>query len=398
MKRRELFRYGVLGLLAAGACGDAELTDEPAPETPSYGAQSLRGVVPGRYLVTLRPGLPAAQRVSVSASAIQAMGGTLHHQYAHALQGFAASLPDEAVGKLRADPAVLRVEPDRYVSASGSQSNPPWGLDRIDQTSLPLNRTYTYGRTGKGVDVYVVDTGVRVTHRELTGRARSGFSAIMDGRGTDDCNGHGTHVAGTIGGNTYGVAKEADIYAVRVLNCQGSGTDAQVIAGIDWVAEHHQAGRPAVANMSLGGEATETLDDAVKAAVADGVTFVVAAGNESQDACNVSPARTPEAVTVGATNSWDWRALYSNFGRCVDIFAPGSGVLSSYGSGDSATATLSGTSMASPHVAGAAALYLEANPTATPAAGATGLAQKATLGKIVFPGGGSPNRLLSINF
>jgi serine protease len=305
---------------------------------------------------------------------------------------FAATMSeaDAVAMSRRSDVALVQENGMKY--AVGSQTGATWGIDRIDQRDRPLDQTYGWTDDGTGVTAYVVDTGVRVTHGDFGGRASAGFSAIDDGQGSNDCHGHGTHVAGTVGSTTYGVAKAVAIKAVRVLNCAGSGTDAEVIAGIDFVRTDHSG--PAVANMSLGGEASPALDAAVQNAIAAGVTFVVAAGNESQNACNVSPSRTPEAVTVGATGSNDARAGYSNFGTCLDIFAPGSSIKSLWNSNDGATSTISGTSMASPHVAGAAALVLDAHPEYTPAQVRDALVAAATPGKVTSPGSGSPNVLL----
>lgn len=289
--------------------------------------------------------------------------------------------------------ATVSVTPQRSVTAAGVQSSAPWGLDRIDQTDLPLNSSYSYASDGAGVTAYVVDTGILASHADFGSRVRVGYDAFTDGRNTSDCNGHGTHVAGTIGGTTYGVAKAASLVAVRVLDCAGSGTLSGVIAGIDWAVTDHASG-PAVMNLSLGGGASSSLDAAVDRAITDGITVVVAAGNSNVDACTVSPARASNAVTVGATTSVDARASYSNFGSCLDIFAPGSSILSAYYTSNTATATLSGTSMASPHVAGAAARILGADPGLRPDQVASALVASSSLNKVTNAGTNSPNRLL----
>jgi subtilisin family serine protease len=276
------------------------------------------------------------------------------------------------------------------IVGSGSQPNPTWGIDRIDEADLPLDNTYVYNESGEGVHVYVIDTGIRTTHSEFGGRASVSFDAL--GGNGQDCHGHGTHVAGTVGGATYGVAKDATLHAVRVLNCSGSGTTAGVIAGVDWVTQNHQS--PAVANMSLGGSASAALDNAVNNSINSGVTYAIAAGNSSANACNYSPARVAAALTAGASTNTDARASFSNFGSCLDVFAPGQSITSAWSTSDGATNTISGTSMASPHVAGVAALFLEANPGAAPATVASALVNGATTNRLTGIGSGSPNRLL----
>jgi subtilisin family serine protease len=330
------------------------------------------------YIVTLQPGTvptPIAEQAA-------RLGGHVAHVYTTALDGFAVSLPTTVADRLSTLPRVVAVERDQPVTRAAAQSPAAWGLDRIDQRALPLSNGYTYTSTGTGVTAYVIDTGIRLNHADFGGRARSGYDAV-DGGSADDCNGHGTHVAGTLGGATYGVAKNVALVAVRVLDCAGSGTNAGVIAGIDWVTANHQAGQPAVANMSLGGGASTAIDNAVSRSIADGVSYAVAAGNGNaagvpQNACNFSPARVTATLTVGATDRTDAPASFSNYGACVDLFAPGVGITSDWYTGTAATNTISGTSMATPHVAGVAALYLQRSPTATPATVASAITAATT--------------------
>jgi hypothetical protein len=355
----------------------------------------------GSYIVVLKPSearSPSERQtgrplVSVLAQELaRAHSGQLASVFQYALKGFAVELTEAQAAALASDPRVAYVEADQVVEAVATQSPATWGIDRSDQRDLPLSGSYTYTQTGQGVNAYVIDTGLRATHQEFAGRIGNGFTAVNDGRGTSDCNGHGTHVAGTVGGSTYGIAKQVTIHAVRVLNCQGSGTTTGVIAGVDWVTQNHVD--PAVANMSLGGSASTALDQAVANSIAAGVSYAIAAGNSNANACSSSPARVAAANTVGATTSSDVRSSFSNYGTCVDLFAPGSSITSAWYSSDTATNTISGTSMASPHVAGALALYLQTNPSASPATASQALAAAATPNKVGSAGTGSPNRLL----
>ena len=317
--------------------------------------------------------------------------GKLKHVYKHALNGFSVEMSEADAEAVAQDYRVLFVEEDGVVTADATQSNPPWGLDRIDQRNRPLSGTYTYNWTGSGVRAYIIDTGIRTDHTQFGGRASNVFDAF--GGNGQDCHGHGTHVAGTVGGSTYGVAKSALLRGVRVLDCSGNGATSGVIAGVDWVRQNHIA--PAVANMSLGGGISSALDTAVNNLHNANVTIAVAAGNNNgQNACNFSPARAANAITTGSTTSTDARSSFSNIGTCVDIFAPGSSILSAWYTSSTATATLSGTSMASPHVAGVAALYKQANPSASSTTIRNAIVNNATTNVITNVGTGSPNRLL----
>lgn len=381
------------GLLVLAGCQD---TPSPAgPELPTQqavGAPLLAApgqVVPGRYIVVFKPGVKVA---SLKAP----VGVTVLATWDAVLNGYVADATPAGLTALQANPFVAYVEPDQVVTADATQSGATWGLDRIDQRALPLSTTYVYNATGTGVTAYIIDTGILGTHTQFTGRMVGGFTAISDGRGTTDCNGHGTHVAGTVGGTTHGVAKQVKLSPVRVLDCGGSGTTSGVISGVNWVAKNRV--KPAVANLSLGGGYSASLNQAVAAASDSGVTMVVAAGNSNANACNYSPSSEPKAITVGATTSTDARSSFSNVGTCLDLFAPGSSITSAYYTSTTATATMSGTSMASPHVAGAAALYLQGATTATPSQVASALTSNATAGVVTGAGTGSPNRLLFTGF
>jgi len=313
--------------------------------------------------------------------------------YTHALHGMVVNADKRKLAALLNDPRVDFIEEDGYVELSATQTGATWGLDRIDQRDRPLNGTYVYDPLAANVRAYIIDSGIRTGHTQFGSRLLSGYSAINDGRGSNDCNGHGTHVAGTVGGTTWGVAKQVRLVPVRVFGCTGGSANSTIIAGIDWVRANRVL--PAVANMSLGGPASTATDNATNNLINSGVTVVVAAGNDNgSNACNYSPARVANAVTVGSTTSTDARSSFSNIGSCVNIFAPGSSITSAWYTSTSASNTISGTSMASPHVAGAAALYLTNNPSASPATVRNWLYSNATTNRISNPGSGSPNRLL----
>ncbi len=351
------------------------------------------------YIVVLKDATTAPAAVARQHG--KRYGASVTEVYSHALNGYAARLDASQLSAVRADSAVDYVVPDGIATIDTTQPDATWGIDRIDQHKLPLSGTFTYSNTGAGVTAYVIDTGIRVTHSEFGGRASSGWDFVSNDADASDCNGHGTHVAATIGGATYGVAKAVSLVAVRVLDCTGSGLWSWIIAGIDYVTAQHQTGQPAVANMSLGGGANIALDQAVRNSIADGVSYAVAAGNSNANACVFSPARVGEAMTSGASTKTDAKASFSNWGSCMDWFAPGQDITSAWNSSDSATNTISGTSMASPHTAGVAALYLQSFPTATPAAVEKALGSAATrraisgLHRLLNPG--TPNLLLFTN-
>jgi subtilisin family serine protease len=381
-------RFAAAGVATAAAVGLAVVTTAPAsaaPEGQILHADSATAI-DGSYIVVYKDGA-TAEAESTAAS----LGSKVTTRYSKVFDGFAARISEQEAKQFAADPDVKYVQQNQVVSITADQPNPPsWGLDRIDQRTRPVNNNYSYSTTAGNVRAYVIDTGLDLDHPDFGGRASSGFDAI-DGGAADDGHGHGTHVAGTVGGTTYGVAKGVSLVAVRVLNNVGNGTSEQVAAGVNWVTQN--AVKPAVANMSLGTNVEDTLiNDAVKASITAGITYSVASGNSSANACGFSPAMVPEAITVNATTSTDARASYSNFGTCTDIFAPGSSITSAWLNGGSNT--ISGTSMAAPHVAGAAALYLAANPDATPLAVRNALVNAGTQGVVTSGGTGSPDRLL----
>jgi subtilisin family serine protease len=389
----------LLSALGLAACQDSSNPTAPRPQLGGNAASISAQVgepIPGQYIVVFKDEVRDVPEAATRL--IGQHGGTKRFTYTHALKGFSAQLPDAAVAALRRDPSVAYIEQDQVMRAITEQTGATWGIDRVDQRDLPLNGTYVYNADGTGVTAYIIDTGIRFDHVEFGGRAVKGFDAVTSGGTAADCNGHGTHVSGTVGGATYGIAKNVRLVAVRVLDCNGSGTTSGVIAGIDWVTADHAAGAPAAANMSLGGGASTSLDNAVINSINDGVTYGIAAGNSNADACNYSPARVGPALTVAATTSTDARASFSNYGTCVDIFAPGSSITSAWYTSSTATNTISGTSMATPHVVGAAALYLQTNPTATPAQVEAALEGNATTGRVTSAGTGSPNLLLYTAF
>ena len=389
-------RIAGLGLAAAATLAMATATAMPAAATGDIVDAGGSNAIPGSYIVVFKDAAVGTQGLSALTDTLAAKANAkVDYRYTDALRGFAGAMSERAAKRLAADPAVSYVAQNHTVHILADQANPPsWGLDRVDQRNLPLNSNYHYDTTASNVTAYVIDTGIRTTHTTFGGRAVWGTNTTGDGNNTD-CNGHGTHVSGTIGGAEYGLAKGIHLVAVKVLDCNGSGSFAGVAAGIDFVTQQHAAGAPAVANMSLGAQGSDTAtENAVRNSIADGVTYAIASGNSNADACNFTPARVTEAITVNASDINDARASFSNFGTCTDIFAPGVNITSSWNTNDTATNTISGTSMATPHVAGGAALYLANNPSATPAAVQTALKNNATPNKITNPGAGSPNLLL----
>ncbi|MFI7025210.1 S8 family serine peptidase [Micromonospora sp. NPDC049900] len=416
MKRRGVLRRSAAAGLALAtassiitvASGQAALATTPdEPARAEVRGTERSDVVPGRYIVVLKDQRATYTSVrTIAATLTRANGGNVRQVFGTALSGFSASMSKQQAEKVAANPAVAYVEPVRRVSASGTQSNPPsWGLDRLDQASAKLNKSFKYPNTGSSVTAYIVDTGINTKHQDFGGRAVMGYDYFAEppvdpepGDPTpeppqEDCDGHGTHVAGTVGGAKYGVAKQVKLVGVRVLDCEGWGTTDSVIAGINWVTENAQ--QPAVANVSLGGGVSSAIDAAVRKSIDSGVTFAIAAGNESQNACDVSPARVPDAITVGATDQIDMRAWFSNYGKCLDVFAPGVSIVSARHDNNTGSVGMSGTSMAAPHVAGAAALLLHSNPTWKPKQVRDRIVTTGIAGAVYDPKG-SMDRLLTV--
>lgn len=399
---------GLLGASLIAGCStfdEARDTDDLAARAdstyaPLHVASTDAQPIDGQYIVVFDEGAPAsALRAAASRIALTADAGRVHHLYS-VIPGFAAELTPQALDALRRNPDVAYVEQDYRVSIDTATPTDADGIDRVDQRQRPRNGYYeNHGRTGDGVHIYIIDTGIRTSHEEIAGRVGSGFTAIDDGRGVEDCNGHGTHVASTTAGANYGMARAATVHPVRVLTCEGSGSYSTIIAGVDFVREDCPAQNgPCVANMSLGGPASSALDEAVTNAVKSGVTIAVAAGNSNISACNVSPARAPAVLTVAAVDDNDAKASFSDYGSCVDIWAPGVSILGADIGSDTDTQVISGTSMASPHVAGAAAQYLSANPGATPADVEAALEGTASTNCVSGNPSGTPNLLLYNGF
>jgi subtilisin family serine protease len=384
-RRQRTLSAAALGVAAFTALAFTATAAEARPQQGAIVGEDAAGAIAGEYIVVMEDG------TSVSTLVKSVEGEEVVETFPE-VDAFLMEASESEAKELAAEDGVAFVEQNAVVSIEATQTPATWGIDRIDQRNLPLSGSYTYNYTGAGVHAYIVDTGINATHTEFTGRVGAGYDFVSNDSTPQDGNGHGTHVAGTIGGTIYGVAKNVTLHGVRVLNNAGSGTTAGVVNGINWVAAN--AIKPAVANMSLGGGYSAALNNAVAAAVTSGVTFAVAAGNENQNACNVSPASTPSALTVGATTSTDARASYSNFGTCVDVFAPGSSITSAWRTSNTSTNTISGTSMATPHVAGAVALYLQGHPSASPSTVASWITGNATAGVVTGAGTGSPNRLL----
>lgn len=399
MRQRTLRTLGVAAIAAVGSVLALPQAVAAQPEGPIV-AESAPNAVQDSYIVVLKNTMTSSEVGGRAGDLASRYAAKIGFTYRAAFKGFSASMTKQQAKRLAADPAVAYVEQDRTVQVLADQLNPPsWGLDRVDQADLPLNSKYSYSTDASNVTAYVIDTGINYNHADFGGRASFGFDAFTDGQNGKDCQGHGTHVSGTVGGATYGVAKNVKLKAVRVLNCAGGGSVSTEAAGVDWVTAN--AVLPAVANMSLYtgnvNEPSRVLDDAVRASIGRGITYVVAAGNFNDDSCKYSPQRVTETINVMATARTDARASFSSYGTCSDLFAPGQDIVSASYNNNTGSATMSGTSMASPHVAGAAALYLADNPAKTPAEVHAAIIAQATPNKVTNPGANSANRLLRTN-
>ena len=364
---------------------------------PVYKKNNVPPALSDAYIVVFNDDVKETEVDAESDRVCGESGSKKGKSFKHAVKGFTSHLSPAAVEKMRRDPRVKYIEQDQIATMSATQFTAPWGLDRIDQSDNPLSGSYTYASTGSSVDAYIFDTGLKLDHNEFTGRVQAGYNTITVGASPNDDNGHGTHVAGSLGGTRYGVAKGISIIPVKVLDQFGSGSYAQIIAGIEWAIAHHTT-KPAVGNMSLGGGVSAVLDDAVRKAIADGIVMCLAGGNATSDVSTASPARVAEAITVGSTTKTDELSSFSNFGAGIDLLAPGSAIVSAWHTGVNDINTISGTSMATPHVAGAAALYLESFPGSTPDQVQTGLKSKAVASRITLVPAGTPNLLLQINY
>lgn len=409
MKRPGPIRLVLGAGVAALAVLGTTLGIAGATESEPGSAEAVRGAhvgesIDGEYIVVLKERGSSARSVEAAAEAVRGQvgkltskyGGSAKRTYTSALEGFSVAMPESKARELAADPAVAFVEPNRVERGDDSQADPVWGLDRVDQRELPLDKSYEFTGDASNVTAYVVDSGIRTDHQDFEGRASYGYNFVEARKTASDCHGHGTHVAGTVGGKTYGVAKKVKLVAVKVLDCENAGTTENVLAGYDWVAKNAVA--PAVANVSIGGAPGDAKDEAVRNMVESGITVAVSAGNKDTDACEQSPAREKSAITVAATAKDDSRSSFSNYGECVDVFAPGTGVKSAGHQSDTATATMNGTSMAAPHVTGVAALYVSENPEATPVEVEEALLAASTSDKVTGPGKDSPNKLLYSRF